>query len=404
LLAAHRQCDEIRTTSAGIVLQQVCDSGIMSISPFRHRISMSSALFSAISLGPIALPNRIVVAPMCQYSAEDGNVGDWHAVHLGGLAKSGAGLVIIEATAVEPIGRITPWDVGLYNDDNEKAMARVLEICAKAGNARFGIQLAHAGRKASTDVPWRGGRPLTPEQRPWEAVAPSAIPFADGWPAPHACTIDDLHRIRDAFAASAKRAARIGIEVIELHLSHGYLLHEFFSPHANKRDDIYGGSLENRMRFLLEVFSAVREACPPNVVVGARISGGDWIDSGAGIEDCIALAQALEARGCGFVDVTTGGIDPKAKMLIAPNYQVPHAEQVKRHVKIPVCAVGLIVQPRQAEEIVKSGRADMVALARAFLDNPHWPMLAAQELGAEIAYPPQYARAHPSLWPGANYR
>lgn len=365
---------------------------------------MSSALFSPITLGPVTLPNRIVVAPMCQYSAQDGNVGDWHTVHLGGLAKSGAGLVIIEATAVEPIGRISPWDVGLYSDDNEKALARVLEVCAKAGNARFGIQLAHAGRKASTNVPWRGGKPLTAAQGGWQSVAPSMIPFAEGWPVPHECSINDLHRIRDAFAASARRAARIGIEVIELHLSHGYLLHEFFSPHSNKRTDMYGGSLENRLRYLLEIFSAVRDAVSPNVVVGARISGGDWIDSGAGIEDCVALAQGLESRGCGFVDVTTGGIDPKAKMLIAPNYQVPHAEQVRKSVKIPVCAVGLIVQPRQAEEIVASGRADMVALARAFLDNPHWPLRAAQELGAEVAYPPQYARAQPEVWPGANYR
>jgi 2,4-dienoyl-CoA reductase-like NADH-dependent reductase (Old Yellow Enzyme family) len=365
---------------------------------------MSSILFSPISLGSIELPNRIVVAPMCQYSAESGSVGDWHTVHLGGLARSGAGLVIIEATAVEAIGRISPGDVGLYSDDNEKALAQVLDICRGVGKARFGIQLAHAGRKASTDAPWRGGRPLPADQGAWQAVAPSAIPFADGWPVPQACTREDMRRIRDAFAHAARRAVRIGIEVIELHMSHGYLLHEFFSPHSNKREDEYGGSLENRLRFLFEVFSAVKDVCPPNVAVGARISGGDWIDSGAGIEDCIALAQGLEARGAHFVDVTTGGIDPAAKMQIAPNYQVPHAEQVRRHVKIPVCAVGLIVQPRQAEEIVASGRADMVALARAFLDNPHWALRAAQELGAEVAYPPQYERAKPKLWPGANYR
>jgi len=341
---------------------------------------------------------------MCQYSAQDGNAGDWHIVHLGGLAKSGAGLVIIEATGVEPEGRISPWCLGLYSDDNEKSLARVLDVCARVGNARFGIQLGHAGRKASTDAPWRGGRPLAPQQGGWNAIAPSALPFAPDWPVPRACTAADLRRVRDAFAASARRAARIGIDVIELHLSHGYLMHQFLSPHANKREDGYGGSLENRLRYLLEVFDAVRKACPPNIVVGARISGGDWLEGGAGIEDCIALAQGLERRGCGFLDVTTGGIDPAAKIAVAPNYQVPHAEQVRKHVKIPVCAVGLIVQPTQAEDIIASGKADMVALARAFLDNPHWPMHASQVLGGGLAYPPQYARAHPSLWPGAKHR
>jgi len=365
---------------------------------------MSSALFSPISLGPVTLPNRIVVAPMCQYSAIDGNVADWHAVHLGALARSGAGLVIIEATGVEAAGRISPWDVGLYSDDNERALAKVLDTCAKVGNATFGIQLAHAGRKASTEAPWRGGKPVPGGAGGWQTFAPSARAFADGWPVPAALDADGMRRVRQAFVDAARRAVRLGIRVIELHYCHGYLMHQFMSPLANHRDDAYGGSPENRLRFPLETFGAVRDACPPDVVVGARISGSDWMEGGSGIDDGIAIAQGIEARGGGFIDVSTGGIDPRARIVVGPGYQVPHAEQVRKHVRIPVCAVGMISHAAQAEEIVANGRADLVGLARAFLDNPHWPLHAAQQLGAAIDYPPQYARAHPSVWRAAAYR
>jgi 2,4-dienoyl-CoA reductase-like NADH-dependent reductase (Old Yellow Enzyme family) len=363
-----------------------------------------SQLFSPIRLGGQDFPNRIVISPMCQYSAIHGDANDWHLVHLGSLAMSGAGLLVLEATAVEEIGRITHGDLGLYNDENEAALHRVLGFCRKHGSARLGIQIAHAGRKASAQVPWEGGRALAADADPWETISASAIPFAEGWHTPREATSEDIDRMVAAFAATAQRAVRLGFEAVELHAAHGYLLHQFLSPVSNRRTDEYGGSLENRMRFPLRAFEAVKAVCPPEVALGARITGSDWIEGGIDVEEAVAFASELKRRGCHYVDVTSGGIALNAKIQIGPGYQVPFAAEVKRRVGIPVWSVGLIVTPEQAEEVVASGQADMVALARTVLDEPHWPWTAAQVLGAEVPRPPQYARAAPALWPGAAYK
>ena len=363
-----------------------------------------SQLFSPIRLGQQDLENRIVISPMCQYSAIHGDANDWHLVHLGSLAMSGASLLVLEATAVEEIGRITHGDLGLYNEENEAALHRVLGFCRKNGSAKLGIQLGHAGRKASAQVPWEGGRALGEGADPWETVSASAIPFAEDWHTPREATAEDIDRIVAAFAAAAERAVKLGFEVIELHGAHGYLLHQFLSPVSNQRTDEYGGSLENRMRFPLRVFEAVRAACPPDVAVGARITGSDWIEGGIDIEEAVTFASELKQRGCDYVDVTTGGIALSAKIQIGPGYQVPFAAEIRRRVGIPVWSVGLIVTPEQAEEVIASGQADMIALARTVLDEPHWPWTAAQVLGGEVARPPQYQRAAPKFWPGASYK
>ncbi|TDR94746.1 NADH:flavin oxidoreductase/NADH oxidase [Enterovirga rhinocerotis] len=363
-----------------------------------------SELFSPIRIGPLDLPNRIAIAPMCQYSAIHGDANDWHLVHLGSLAMSGASVLVLEATAVEEIGRITHHCLGLYNDDNEAAFARIMGFCRKHGSARIGIQLAHAGRKASSQVPWQGGRALGPDGDPWQTVSASAIPFADDWHTPSEATEADLDRIVDAFAATTRRAARQGIDLVEVHAAHGYLLHQFLSPLSNKRTDAYGGSLENRMRFPLRVFDAVKAVAPDTMAVGARITGSDWIEGGIDVEEAVAFASELKARGCHYIDVTSGGVALGAKIAIGPGYQVPFAAEIRRRVDIPVWAVGLIVTPHQAEAIVASGEADMIALARTVLDDPHWAWNAAQVLGAEVARPLQYQRAAPNLWPGAAYK
>ncbi|HMO28847.1 NADH:flavin oxidoreductase/NADH oxidase [Enterovirga sp.] len=362
-----------------------------------------SQLFSSIRLGPLDLPNRITIAPMCQYSAIHGDATDWHLVHLGSLAMSGAALLVVEATGVEAIGRITHGCLGLYNDDNEAALTRVLGFCRRHGSAKLGIQLAHAGRKASSQAPWEGGRSLGPDGDPWPTVSASAVPFAPDWHVPAAASEADLDRIVAAFAAAARRAVHLGFDLIEVHAAHGYLLHQFLSPVSNRRQDEYGGSLENRMRFPLRVFEAVRAAAP-GLAVGARITGFDWIEGGITVDEAVAFASELEARGCDFVDVSSGGISLEAKIAIGPGYQIPFAAEVRRRTGLPVMGVGLIVTPGQAEGIVASGEADMVALARTALDDPHWPWHAAQALGAEVSRPPQYARAAPALWPGAAFR
>ncbi|MFA7668596.1 MAG: NADH:flavin oxidoreductase/NADH oxidase [Burkholderiaceae bacterium] len=356
---------------------------------------MSSQLFSPLTIGQLQLSNRIAVSPMCQYTANDGNAAPWHLMHLGMLAGSGAGLLMIEATAVERAGRITHGCLGLYSDANEFALAQTLAFCRSAGAARLGIQLGHAGRKGSSDVPWQGGQPLRPNQDPWLTFTSTSSDPTQSVE----CDLDDLERIKRAFVHAAERAVRIGIDLIELHAAHGYLLHQFLSPVVNQRSDRYGGSLENRMRFPLEVFSAMRQAVPAHVALGARITGSDWLEHGIDIRECVAFARELEALGCEYVDVTTGGIAP-ASIPVGPSYQVEHAAAVKNAVNIPVRAVGMIVTPQQAEGIIASGEADSVALARAFLDNPHWPYEAARVLGAELSYPPQYARAELKMWPG----
>jgi 2,4-dienoyl-CoA reductase-like NADH-dependent reductase (Old Yellow Enzyme family) len=327
-------------------------------------------LFSALELGPVTLPNRIAVSPMCQYSAEDGSATDWHLQHLMQLAITGAGLVTVEATAVERIGRITHGCLGLYSDANEAALARVLAAARKvaAEGTRFGIQLAHAGRKGSCQAPWEGARPLV--EGAWQTVAPSPIAFAEGGPPPAALADAGLERVIAAFRQAAKRAARLGFEVIELHNAHGYLLHEFMSPLSNKRTDAYGGSPEKRMRFPLEVARAVRAAVPRRIALGARITGTDWAEGGLTPDDAVAHVMALKAAGFDYVCVSGGGAVPQVKIPLGPGYQVPMAAKVRAETGIATRAVGLIVEPAQAEAIVASGQADFVAMARAFLDNP----------------------------------
>ncbi len=357
-----------------------------------------SPLFTPLHLGPLALANRIVIAPMCQYSADEGSATDWHRIHLGSLALSGAGLLIIEATAVEARGRITWGDLGLWNDANEAALADVLAGVRRYSKMPIGIQLAHAGRKASCALPWEGGHALAPDQAPkgWQTVAPSALSFHEGDPAPHALELPEIADIVDAFAAAAKRAHRLGLELIEIHAAHGYLLHEFLSPLSNHRSDAYGGSLENRMRLALEVFDAVRAAVPAPVAVGMRISASDWVEGGWDLAQSCELAKTLEARGGQFIHVSSGGNSTQQQIPAEPGYQVPFADGIRKAVSgMPVIAVGLITEPRQAEAIIESGQADAIALARAILYQPHWPWQAAAELGASVIAPPQYLRSEP---------
>jgi 2,4-dienoyl-CoA reductase-like NADH-dependent reductase (Old Yellow Enzyme family) len=367
-----------------------------------------SALFSPLQLGPLRLANRIVIAPMCQYSASEGTAGDWHMIHLGHLALSGAGLLIIEATATSAQARITPGDLGLYSDANEAGLAGVLGAIRAHSPIPVAIQLAHAGRKASSRAPWEGGKQIGPDEpESWTAVAPSAVPHSPHETPPHALDAAGLQRIRDDFAATAHRAARLGLDGIELHAAHGYLLHEFLSPIANRRDDAYGGSLENRMRFPLEVFDAVRAAFAADRPVWARVSATDWVPGGWDIDSTIAFAQALEARGCAAIHVSSGGVSPQQAIRLGPGYQVPFAQRVKAETGIPTIAVGLITEPAQADAIVAGGQADAVALARAILYNPRWPWHAAAQLGAQVTAPKQYWRSQPreykDLFEGASF-
>jgi 2,4-dienoyl-CoA reductase-like NADH-dependent reductase (Old Yellow Enzyme family) len=353
-------------------------------------------LFRPLSVGTLDLANRIVIAPMCQYSAEDGCMNDWHLIHLGQLALSGAALLTIEATAVTPEGRISYADVGLWDDTTEAAMARVLEGVRRWSDMPIAIQLAHAGRKASTEKPWLGSGQIAPgAPNGWQTEAPSPLAFAAGEVPPTALDRDGLARIRDAFAASARRAARLGIDAVQLHGAHGYLLHQFLSPLSNRRDDEYGGSLENRLRFPLEVFEAVRAAFPAERPVTMRVSGTDWVEGGWHVEETIAFAQALEARGCAAIHVSSGGLDPRQDIPVGPSYQVPLARAVKQACGLPVIAVGLISDYDQAEAIIATRDADLVALARTILYDPRWPWHAAAHLGATVPAAPQYLRSQP---------
>lgn len=354
-----------------------------------------SQLFSPIELGKLTLKNRIAIAPMCQYSAEQGKATAWHRIHLGQLALSGAGLLIVEAAAIEPAGRITPQDLGLWDDETEQALGSVLRDVRQYSTLPLGIQLAHAGRKASTDVPWRGGGFLRPEQGGWQTSAPSAVPFNDSDSTPTALTAERIEEIKQAFVDSAIRADRLGLDLVEVHAAHGYLLHQFLSPLSNKREDQYGGSLENRMRLTLEVFREVRRVFPADKPVGVRISATDWVEGGWDLEQSIALSKALEAEGCAYIHVSSGGLAPQQQIAVGPNYQVPFAAGIKKEVSIPVIAVGLITEPRQAEAVLVEGEADMVALARGMLYNPRWPWHAAAELGAKVDAPEQYWRCEP---------
>lgn len=353
-------------------------------------------LFEPITVGGLALANRIVIAPMCQYSAVDGAMNDWHVIHLGHLALSGAALLTIEATAVLPEGRITYADVGLWDDATQSAMARTLAAVRAHSDMPVAIQLAHAGRKASCDLPWLGGAQIAPgHANGWQTVAPSALPFGEADNPPCALDAAGMAAVRDAFAASARRAAALGIDAIQIHAAHGYLLHQFLSPLSNRRDDDYGGTLENRMRFPLEIFDAVRDAFPADRPVTVRVSGTDWVDGGWDIDGTVAFARALESRGCAAIHVSSGGLDRHQAIPVGPSYQVPLARSVKQAVSVPVVAVGLITDFEQAEAIVGTGDADMIALARTILYDPRWPWHAAAHLGGHVKAPPQYLRSQP---------
>jgi 2,4-dienoyl-CoA reductase-like NADH-dependent reductase (Old Yellow Enzyme family) len=355
-----------------------------------------SVLFTPVRVGSVELPNRIVIAPMCQYSAVNGCMNDWHLIHLGHLALSGAALLTIEATAVLPEGRITYADVGLWNEETEAAISRTLESIRRWSDMRIAIQLAHAGRKASTEVPWKGGmQVLRDHPNGWQTVAPSAIPYEDAEHPPVALDRQGLWQVREAFVAAAQRALRLGVDAVQLHCAHGYLLHQFLSPLSNRRDDEYGGSVENRMRFPLEVFDAVRAALPPERPVTMRVSGTDWVDGGWDIGQTIAFAQALEARGCAGIHVSSGGLTPSQQIPLGPSYQVPLARAVRRKTRMPVIAIGLITEFDQAEAIVGTGDADLIALARTVLYNPRWPWHAAAHFGAQVKAPEQYLRSQP---------
>nr|WP_295660875.1 NADH:flavin oxidoreductase/NADH oxidase [Polymorphobacter sp.] len=357
-----------------------------------------SRLFAPLSLGGLTLPNRIVIAPMCQYSADgEGSATDWHMTHLGMLAQSGAGLLILEASAVVAEGRISPDDLGLWSDANEAALVPVLAAIRRWSPMPVGIQLAHAGRKASTRVPWEGGLQIAPgEPNGWQTVAPSALTYSPTEHAPVALDTAGLARVKDGFVAAARRADRLGIDLIELHGAHGYLLHQFLSPLSNVRDDEYGGSLENRMRFPVEVFDAVRAAFPAHKPVGIRVSATDWAPGGWDVEQTIAFAQAIEARGCDFIHVSSAGLTSVQKITAGPGYQVPFARAIKAAVSMPVIAVGMITEPDHAEAIVATGDADAIALARGILFDPRWPWHAAAHLGAKVHAAPQYLRSQPA--------
>jgi NADPH2 dehydrogenase len=354
-----------------------------------------SKLFTPFRLRDLTLSNRITVAPMCQYSAETGAASSWHLIHLGSLALSGAAMLSIEATAVEPAGRITPGCLGLWDDTTEAALRPVVAAIRRHSPIAMAMQIAHAGRKASSEVPWRGGQQIPLTNGGWIADAPSAIPQKPGELAPRALDPAGMERIKVKFVETARRAMSLGLDAIEIHAAHGYLLHEFLSPIANQRTDQYGGSLENRMRFPLEVFDAVRRVVPPGKPVGVKVSATDWVEGGWDLEQTIAFAKSLAERGVDWITASSAGISPLQKIPVAPGYQIPFAAAIKAATALNVIGVGLITAPRQAEEIVAAGQADMVSLARAMLYDLRWGWHAAAELGATIDAPPQYWRSPP---------
>lgn len=354
-----------------------------------------SQLFTEVTIGDVALDNRIVIAPMCQYSAEEGKATAWHRIHLGNLALSGAGLLIIEATAVEPQGRISPQDLGLWDDETEQALRVVLEDIRQYSPVKIGIQLGHAGRKASVSAPWLGGKQLSPQEGGWQTISASALAHDPAERPPLEMTKQDLARVKQAFVDSALRAVALGIEVIEIHAAHGYLLHQFLSPLSNQHSDEYGGSLENRLRFTQEVFSAVREAVPASVAVGIRISATDWVEGGWDLEQSVVLTKKIEALGGAYVHVSSGGLSPLQSIKVTAGYQVPFAKALRQQTRMPVIAVGLITEPQHAEAILQQGEADLIALARGALYDPRWPWHAAAALHGAVHIAPQYRRAEP---------
>lgn len=357
-----------------------------------------AGLFDSIALRSVTLSNRIIVSPMCQYSADNGSATAWHLAHLGSLALGGMGMLCLEATAVSPEGRITPGCLGLWSDDNERALARVVEALRAVAPVKLAIQLAHAGRKASSASPWNGGQLIGVADGGWRPLGPSAVPHKSDEPAPEAMSLDDLARIKNDFVEAAKRAVRLGFDAIELHGAHGYLLHQFLSPVSNQREDHYGGSPENRMRFPLEVFAAVRAVVPDHIPVGMRVSATDWVDDEDSwtLDQTIVLGNALKEQGLDWLDVSSGGVSQKQKIPVGPGYQVHLAAALKEAVGLPTMAVGLITEAQQAQDIVAEGQADMVALGRAFLYDPRWAWHAAAELGNQVQGPPQYWRSLPA--------
>lgn len=353
---------------------------------------MSSKLFSPITIKDITFKNRIFMAPMCQDSAIDGMPNDWHFVHLGSRAAGGAALIIVEATAVNPEGRITWGDLGIYNEEQVNEFSKITKYIKSQGSVP-GIQIAHAGRKASCDVGWKTKLYLSPDQGGWNVVAPSPVPFSHQSNVPHELNQAEIEMLVSDFVNAAKRSLNAGFEVLELHMAHGYLMHEFLSPLSNKRTDEYGGTLENRMRFPLKVAKAVREAWPQNLPLFVRISATDWVDGGWDIKQSVALARELKTLGIDFIDTSSGGMVPEAKIPLTPGYQVPFAEEIKKEVNILTGAVGLITKPEQAEEILQQGKADIILLGRELLRDPYWPLHAAKALGEKVIVPKQYVRA-----------
>jgi 2,4-dienoyl-CoA reductase-like NADH-dependent reductase (Old Yellow Enzyme family) len=354
-----------------------------------------STLFSSLTLRGLTLRNRICVSPMCQYSSVDGLAQPWHLVHLGSRAVGGAGLVMVEATAVDPEGRITPGDMGIWSEAHAEALRPIARFIREQG-AAAGIQIAHAGRKASTDLPWQGGGPLRADQGAWQTLSPSAIPFASNFPAPRALERDELEQLVQHFTRAARLGLQAGFQVLELHMAHGYLLHEFLSPLSNRREDEYGGSLENRLRLPLRVAQGVRDVWPDELPVFVRISASDWMEGGWDLEQSIVLAGRLKDTGVDLIDVSSGGMSMDAPVPFGPGFQTPFATAIRRGAGIATGTVGLITDPVQAEQVVATGLADVVFLAREMLRDPYWPMHAARQLGVDMPWPVQYQRAKPA--------
>jgi len=360
---------------------------------------MASALFSPITMRGLTLANRTAVSPMCQYNSTDGTANDWHLMHIGNFAMGGWGVVIAEMTNVNMVGRISHKCATLCTDDNEKALKRVVDFARQYGISKQGLQVGHAGRKGSTKPPAAGANPLKAEEGAWETVAPSAIPYGPDWHVPRAMTADELKSTLNDYINMVKRAERIGYDLLELHAAHGYLLHQFLSPLSNQRTDEYGGSLQKRMRYPLEVFEAVRKAWPSDKPLGIRVSAVDWVEGGTTVEDTVAFAKELKALGCDYMDVSSGQLDARQKIPFAPHFNAPFAERVRKESGLATMLVGLVTGAREAEDLIASGKTDMVALARGAMYDPRWPIHAAMELGVEPPFPPRLMPAHPKMRP-----